>query len=320
MHRTIRYLGALAIALTALLPFPKAAAGAAIVDVRPLGGRQFQVLVYSQAMNKTVPVWVSHPGRPAPALYLLNAVDGGESGGPWTARTDAAAFFADKPVNVIQPIGGRASYYTDWRADDPVLGRNKWSTFLRHELPPLLTTRFGMTDAQAVAGTSMSATAALNLAIESPGRYRAVGSFSACPRTSDVAASALVRSQLGLFGANADNMWGAFGAWGAHDPVRNAARLRGTALYVSSGDGAPGIHDVLTDPSIAGDPVRLADRLLVGGAMESVVRSCTSSLTARLAELGIPAAVVRRHGTHAWPYWQDDLHASWPLFAAALGV
>ena len=64
----------------------------------------------------------------------------------------------------------------------------------------------------------------------------------------------------------------------------------------------------------------LTDRLLVGGAMEQIVSGCTHAFTDRLAALGIPAAEVFRGGTHAWPYWQDDLHDSWRVFAPALGV
>ncbi|MBL1076544.1 esterase family protein [Nocardia sp. 2] len=298
-----------------------AAPGSGIVDVRPLGGRQFEVSVYSAAMNRTIPVWVSAPDGPAPALYLLNAIDGGEAGGPWTNRTDAAHFFADKPVTVIQPIGGRASLYTDWAAEDPALGRNKWSTFLIDELPAALAERFALTGRNAVAGTSMSASSALALALQAPGRYQAVGAFSGCPRTNDPLARAVVRSQLQLFGANPDNMWTPGDpAWIANDPVVNAERLRGVALYVSAGNGLPGIHDTLADPSISGDLPRLTDRLAIGGVMESVVRDCTQPFTDRLAALGIPATIVYRSGTHAWPYWQDDLHDSWPLFAAALGV
>ncbi|MGV9679674.1 alpha/beta hydrolase [Nocardia sp. NPDC003482] len=324
MHRLPRCLVVL-LAVVAFAGVPSMAAAdpgpsPGILDVRPLGGRQYSVVVYSAAMNKPVTVWISHPDHPAPALYLLNAVDGGEDGGPWTTRTDAAQFFADKPVNVIVPMGGRASYYTDWLNDDPVLGRNKWSTFLTRELPELLRDRFELTGRNAVAGTSMSATSALDLAIDAPGLYQAVGSYSGCPRISDPAGRAYVASQLGLFGANAANMWGAPDdpAWSAHDPILNADRLRGTALYLSAGNGAPGPHEALTDPSIAGNPAALADRMAVGGVMESVVDSCTRALTDRLASLGIPATVALHPGTHAWPYWQDDLHASWPVFEAAL--
>ncbi|QIS15159.1 esterase family protein [Nocardia arthritidis] len=294
-----------------------------ILDVRPLGGRQFEVVVYSAAMNRPITLWVSHPDGSAPALYLLNAVDGGEDGGPWTTRTDVVNFFADKPVNVIVPMGGRASFYTDWLRDDPVLGRNRWATFLSRELPPLLDARFQMTGRNAVAGLSMSATSALDLAIGAPGLYRAVGAYSGCARTTDPLARALVYTQLATFGADAGNMWGdpTNPAWAEHDPTLHADRLRGVALYISAGNGAPGPHETLTDPGIDGNPGRLLDRVMVGGAMETVVAACTRPLLDQLAALGIPAAVnLRPAGTHAWSYWQDDVHQSWPMFAAALGV
>lgn len=325
MRRLMRCLVPLLAVAAAILPAASAAADpdSRILDVRPLGGREMEVVVHSAAMNKPITLWMSHPGAGAPALYLLNAVDGGEDGGPWTRRTDVAEFFADKNVNVIVPMGGRASYYTDWLRDDPALGRNQWTTFLTKELPPLLEARFGMTGRNAIAGLSMSATSALNLAAGAPGRYQAVGAYSGCPRTSDPVAQALVASQLGVFGANPANMWGAPDnpAWAANDPMVQAERLRGLTLYVSSGTGAPGEHDNIADHGIDGNPARLADRVLVGGAMETFVGSCTRPFVDRLHELGIPVtANLRPAGTHAWTYWQDDLHQSWPLFAAAIGA
>ncbi|MET9213083.1 MULTISPECIES: alpha/beta hydrolase [unclassified Nocardia] len=302
---------------------PPASAEPGIIDVRPLGGRQYEVVVYSAAMNRPITLWLSHPGAGAPTLYLLNAVDGGESGGPWMRRTDVVDFFADKPVNVVVPIGGRASMYTDWQRDDAILGRNKWTTFLTGELPPLLAQRFGTTGANAVAGLSMSATSALNLAIAAPGLYRAVGAFSGCTQTASPVAQALVRAQLATFAADATNMWGGpiDPAWTINDPVVQAERLRGTAIYLSAGNGIPGQHEAINDPSIAGNLGVLVDRLLVGGTMEAVAGSCTGPMAARLAQLGIPADVrFRAAGTHAWPYWQDDVHDSWPMFAAALGI
>ncbi|AFU04907.1 alpha/beta hydrolase [Nocardia brasiliensis] len=325
MRRLMRCLVSLLVLLAAIVPAVTAGADpdSRILDVRPLGGRQLEVVVHSAAMNKPITLWMSHPGAGAPALYLLNAVDGGEDGGPWMRRTDVADFFADKNVNVIVPIGGRASFYTDWLQDDPALGRNQWTTFLTRELPPLLESRFDMTGRNAVAGLSMSATSALNLAIGAPGMYQAVGAYSGCPRTSDAGAQALVTSQLAVFGANAANMWGAPDnpAWLAHDPTVQAERLRGVALYVSSGTGAPGEHDNISDTGVDGNPVRLIDRVLVGGVMETVVGGCTRPFVDRLHQLGIPVtANLRPAGTHAWTYWQDDVHLSWPLFAAAIGA
>ncbi|WP_227996230.1 alpha/beta hydrolase [Nocardia australiensis] len=325
MYRLMRCLVSFLILIAAMVPAAVAAADpgdSRILDVRPLGGREFEVVVHSAAMDRPITLWMSHPGSGAPALYLLNAVDGGEDGGPWMRRTDIADFFADKNVNVIVPMGGRASYYTDWLRDDPALGRNQWTTFLTRELPPLLESRFGMTGRNAIAGLSMSATSALNLATGAPGLYQAVGAYSGCPRTSDAVANAYVHSQLALFGANADNMWGAPDnpAWAEHDPMVNAERLRGVALYISAGNGAPGAHETLSDPGIDGDPIRLLDRVLVGGVMETVIGGCTRPFTDRLAALGIPATVNFRSAPHAWSYWQDDVHLSWPIFAAAIGA
>lgn len=325
MHRLVSCSIAVIAACAALMWSPVAAADpeSGIIDVRPLGGRQLEVVVYSAAMDRPITLWMSHPGAGAPALYLLNGVDGGENGGPWPHRTDVAEFFADQPVNVIVPMSGRASYYTDWIADDPVLGRNKWTTFLTRELPPLLDARFGMTGRNGVAGLSMSATSALNLAIAAPDLYQAVGAYSGCARTSDSVGRLLVRSELAVFGGNAANMWGAPDnpAWTDNDPVLHAEQLRGKALYVSAGNGLPGPHDTFGAQGIGGNPGALLDRVLVGGVMETVVGSCTRPLTDRLAALGIPATVdMRPAGTHAWPYWQDDLHRSWSIFAPALGV
>ncbi|WP_433734486.1 alpha/beta hydrolase [Nocardia sp. CA-129566] len=322
MRSLVRCLVFLFAVCAATIPTAGAEPGSQILEIRPLGGRQFEVVVRSAAMDRPITLWMSHPGAGAPALYLLNAVDGGEDGGPWTRRTDIADFFADKHVNVIVPMGGRASYYTDWLNDDPILGRNKWTTFLTRELPPLLESRFGMTGRNAVAGLSMSATSALNLAIGAPGRYQAVGSYSGCPRTSDPAANAYVHSELAVFGANADNMWGAPDnpAWAEHDPMLHADRLRGIALYISAGNGVPGAHETLGDLDIEGSPVRLLDRIAVGGVMETVIGGCTRPFLDRLAAAGVPATVKLRQGTHAWAYWQDDVHESWPLFAAAIGA
>lgn len=295
---------------------------ARVLSVRPLGGRLFQVMVYSPAMRRSVPLWMSHPPQgAAPTLYLLNGVDGGENGGSWPDRTDIAQFFANKQVNVVVPLAGRASFYTDWERDDPAVERNEWTTFLTDELPRAIDSRFDGTGRSAIAGVSMSATSVLELAAHAPGRYRAVGSYSGCPTTSDGLGRLLVQSELGMFGANATNMWGppADPRWQAEDPMLHVDQLRGTPLYISVGTGAPGPYDGLFGPQIDGDPGLWLQRVVMGGAMEAVADGCTHDLLARLAQRGIPAtAVLRPTGTHSWPYWQQDLHDSWPMFAAAL--
>lgn len=88
----------------------------------------------------------------------------------------------------------------------------------------------------ATAGVSASATSVLNLAVESPGLYRAVGVYSGCPSTSDPVSRRFVEMVVENRGPRTEdrgrgdvtNMWGPVGdpAWVAHDPYLNAERLR----------------------------------------------------------------------------------------------
>ncbi|MFC9898289.1 esterase family protein, partial [Nocardia sp. NPDC127579] len=105
--------------------------------------------------------------------------------------------------------------------------------------------------------------------------------------------------------------------WTTKDPYLHAEQLRGTTLYISTGNGTPGHLDTVA--AVGGDPVQLMWQLLIGAPMEAVVAACTRQLGDRLRELNIPATIdYRPEGTHAWGYWREDLHKSWPILEAAL--
>ncbi|MFC9895032.1 esterase family protein, partial [Nocardia sp. NPDC127579] len=107
--------------------------------------------------------------------------------------------------------------------------------------------------------------------------------------------------------------------WTTKDPYLHAEQLRGTTLYISTGNGTPGPYDTLDSAGIDGDLGKLLDRFGVGGGVEAVTNICVESLRRRFDELGIPATFdMRPVGTHSWQYWQDDLHNSWPIFEQAL--
>ncbi|MGW5314004.1 alpha/beta hydrolase [Nocardia thailandica] len=318
---------ACAIAATLTLAAPLTGASAAPGSYldrsdRP-GQRQQTLYVYSAAMGRQVPLQVitaRDTSVPRPTLYLLNGAGGGEDIANWYNQTDIVQFFAGKNVNVVTPAAGKFSYYTDWQRDDPTLGRNKWQTFLTEELPPIIDATLRTSGVNAIAGLSMSATAVLNLAIAAPDLYRAVGAYSGCAAVSDPVGRAYVDVVFARSGADPANMWGAPGdpAWRANDPYLNAERLRGKAIYLSSGTGLPGAGETL-DPGESS--VKLADQIMLGGTIEAAANGCTRNLATRLAELGIPAQVeFRPAGTHTWHYWQEDLHTSWPLLAAAIGA
>ncbi|MGW4118433.1 alpha/beta hydrolase [Nocardia sp. NPDC004711] len=298
--------------------------GSHLVSIDRPGQRQEEISVYSAAMDRVITLQVITPfdnSVPRPTLYLLNGAGGGEDAATWYRQTDIVQFFADKNVNVVSPIGGKFSYYTDWQKDDPSLGRQKWETFLTAELPPILDSVLHASGANAVAGVSMSATSALNLAIAAPDRYRAVASYSGCASTADENSRRYIQLVLDRGDADSRNMWGEPGDpdWQQHDAVLNAAALRGKALFISSSTGLPGPMDTLDSPSIGGRPATLANQIILGGVIEAATNGCTHQLADRLGQLGIPAQVeFSPAGTHSWRYWQDALHRSWPMLEAAL--
>ncbi|WP_238403704.1 alpha/beta hydrolase [Gordonia desulfuricans] len=297
---------------------------ATLVERVTLTPQQETLVVHSPAMGKSVPLTVLRPtgSAPAPTLYLLNGAGGGEDSASWGSRTDYTEFFADKHVNVITPLLGAFSYYTDWQRDDPTIGRHKWETFLTRELPPLLDRELHTTGANAVAGISMAGTSVLNLATHAPGLYRAVASYSGCARTSDPLGQAYIRAVVQeRGGADLTNMWGPLNGpgWRDHDPYLNAATLRGLSIYLSSSSGLPGRDESLPADATADDTLHMADQVILGGGIEAAMNVCTRQMADRLHQLNIPATVhVNDTGTHSWGYWERELEASWPQLQAAL--
>lgn len=291
---------------------------AAHVDrVDSVTDRELTMHVYSPAMDRTVRLDVIRPADasgPRPVLYLLNGAGGGEDAATWQQQTDVREFFDDKDVNVVIPVGGAYSYYTDWQQDDQVLGRQRWTTFLTEELPPVLDQALGTSGRNAIAGMSMSGGSALALAADAPDLYQAVAAYSGCAQTSSEPGQNYVELVVHLGGGDVENMWGPVGGpeWIARDVTLNAEKLRGKALYISSGGGLPGPHEFSSAPN----PVDYA----VLGTIEAAVSQCNERLRNTLDGLGIEATYdLRPDGTHSWGYWQDALHDSWPMIAAAIG-
>lgn len=289
-------------------------------------GRTWHLKVYSAAMGTDITVDVQRPAdesKSAPNLYMLNGLDGGEGTANWTARTTALDWLADKQVNVIQPIGGHASYYTDWLQADPVLGLNKWKTFLTEELPPLLDATLNSTGRNALTGLSTSGTSVLQLAEAKPGLWSTVAAYSGCAQIADPIGQQFVKLAVETWsGGNTLNMYGPPSSplWAQNDPVINAEKLRNTLLYISTGSGVPVLEDVQNYQDYAPGPQGVVN-LGLGVVIEAAINGCTHNLKNRLDSLAIPATYnFNPVGTHYWPYWEDALHDSWPLLAKGMGI
>ncbi|SNT51323.1 S-formylglutathione hydrolase FrmB [Rhodococcoides kyotonense] len=301
--------------------------GSKVTRIETKNDRELTMYVYSASMDKEIPLDVLRPAdtsTPRPTLYMLNGAGGGEDSATWRARTDAYDFFRDKNINVVSPIGGKWSYYTDWKQADPVLGVNKWKTFMTEEVPPLVDAALGTNGVNAIAGLSSSGTSVLQLAIAKPDLYRGVAAYSGCAQTSDPIGQTFVKQVVELYGGGSTlNMYGPDNdpMWAENDPYVNAEQLRGLDLYISNGNGLPGMYDNLNGPDINGKVPTLANQIIIGGVIEAATNYCSHNLQNRLNQLNIPATYnFRDSGTHSWGYWDDDLKNSWPVLAHALGI
>ncbi|MCS4489750.1 esterase family protein [Corynebacterium sp. ES2794-CONJ1] len=292
------------------------------------GDRVVEMWATSPAMdNRSIPVVVIKASQPArPTLYLLNGGDGGEGRANWLMQTDAIDFYKEKDINVVIPMAGRFSYYSDWVQDVPHLGgKQRWETFLTKELPGPIENLLGANGKRAIAGMSMSATSALLLAEHNPGFYDAVGAFSGCYASSKPAPTGFIALTLQRGQATIEQMWGPWGnpTWIYNDAVINAEGLRNSEVYVSNGSGLAGAWDMPTGPRLIGqDPliqsVGAATTIIEGGVIEAATNACTHDLKSKMDSLNIPADFnFRPTGTHSWGYWQDDLRNSWVTFERA---
>ena len=314
-----------------LLAKVKSPDGSYIEKVESKGPQKLVIYVHSAAMNKTYPVLIQRPkdtSVPRPSLYLLNGGGGGVDAASWQLQTDAEQFLSDKNVNVVSPVGGPWSYYADWRAPDPVLGVNKWKTYITQELPPIMDAALGASGKNSLAGLSTSGTSVLQLAESAPGLFKSVAAYSGCAQIADPIGQQFVKLSVETYGGgDTRNLYGEPNdpMWAANDPVINAEKLRGTALYVSSGSGLPGPHENVNDSHIivqnGNREASLANQVIVGGVIEAAVNYCSHNLAYKLNSLNIPATYnFPPTGTHSWGYWEDDLKRSWPVISGPLGL
>lgn len=287
-------------------------ADAHITAIEETAPQILQVDVFSPSMGRTISNTVLRPpgGGSAPTLYLLGGVAGGTDGVSWLNNSDYEQFFADKNVNVVTPTGGPSSEYTNWRFDDPMLGPaqgNQWQTYLTQELPPVIDAEFGTTGRNAIAGLSMSAGPAIDLAVQAPDLYQAAGAYSGCPINGGAFGAAQVSAVVAASGGSASNMWGLPGdpTWAVHDPYARAAELSGTAVYLGSASGIPGDVDEITAQQVI--PVAAG-----GGSVEAVADACSAAFSHRLNEVGVPHTFVHRdQGAHTWGLFEAELRDSW---------
>jgi diacylglycerol O-acyltransferase/trehalose O-mycolyltransferase len=315
-----------AIALISVLPLltiPVAVAdppqGANITGIEHVNDRWDKVSVFSPSMNKVIVNDVfKAPKSGAPTFYLLPGIDGGDNLDPgtdfapgtksWFGFTDLQGFFGNKNVNVVSPLGGPFSWYTNWVND----GSKQYQTYMTQELPPLINKQYNTNRRNAVGGLSSTGGTALDYAIQAPGMYRAVGSYSGLLTPNSDAQN--VSLTLGGGGANAADMWGPPGGplWVQHDPSLNVGKLKGVAVWVGASGGGQGDVDKLPPGT----------NNFTGGMIEGIVADSTRRFADAAKAAGVPVTYVARpEGSHSWGLFESEMQESWnTTIGPALGV
>lgn len=299
------------------------ASGITVQRVDRLTDRRVALWIDSPSMGTPIQVqlllardWNIRPDATFPVVYMLDGMRARDDENGWTLETDAESFFADKNVNVVLPVGGQSSFYSDW-VDQNNGQTYKWETFLTKELPQVLERDWRSTSTRGVVGLSMGGTAAMFLPARNPGFFQFAASLSGILTTTTLGMpEAIGYAMQDAGGFDVDAMWGPPGSeiWESHDPYLLAEKLRGVSLYVSSGSGSTGPYD---QPSgVPGVSTNYA-----GMGLEILSRLTSQAFATKLNKIGVPAQVVYRpSGTHSWPYWEFELHQLWPQLANTLGV
>jgi diacylglycerol O-acyltransferase / trehalose O-mycolyltransferase len=288
--------------------------GASIVSSSRIDPRMLDLQVKSPAVGSTVSVrlllpsdWSADGPRTWPVLYLLQGAHDDDTS--WTRETDIESFTADRGVIVVMPSSGPTGLVTRWWN----AGKNSpdYETFQVTELMQLLQRDFHAGDARAVAGVSTGGYSAMIMAAHHPGEFTAAASYSGILDTAHAGMSAVLSAIVAREHLAPDALWGGLqddaGLWDADNPYAQAARLRSTALFVSSGSGSGLAAKDGDDP--------------LGQALEGSLWPQAGAFADRLRLLGIPVQTdLYSGGVHAWSSWQGEFTRSWPMLAASLGL
>ncbi|MCM6776854.1 esterase family protein [Nocardia sp. CDC159] len=284
-------------------------------------------------------------GNTRRVVYALDGLRARNDLSGWEIDTDVERALTQANINVVMPIGGQSSFYSDWNAPSsflalpplgaPVSGsggtqvlsggpgksvRYQWETFLTRDLRNALHDRLGFSpEGNAVIGLSMGGGAALTLAAHHPDQFRYAASYSGYLNpTGPGMPEALRVAMVDAGGFNIDAMWGPpwDPRWQRHDPTASAQLLRehGTRLWISSGNGIPGPRDPLRN---AVDAYHLTN----AAVLEALALANTRTFQARWDSLGGGNAVFDYTpiGVHFWRYWVDQVYKMLPDLSANLG-
>ena len=293
----------------------KADDGAYVLYESRVDSRTVDLMVSSPALGGDAPVrvqlpigWTTKLTATWPTLYLLHGGDDKADYQSWSLYTRADEYLSKAAALVVEPSIGSAAYASNYW-NFYLGGSNQYDTFIATELPQLLQRGYRASTRAAVAGISSGGYSALALAMLHPGEYGAAASYSGLADTQlPFVAQSIEFGPLLEFQVPAA-MWGDSIAqlpiWDSRNPTAHVDKLKGTRVFVSSGNGSAGPLDT---PGTS-DP------------LEPVTLVSTESFLAKAKAQGVPVtADLYGPGEHNWKYWYRELQRSWPILSAGLGL
>ncbi len=341
-RRLRRAFAGLALAISMPLGLIVGATGPAAAAYDPAG---FDFWVDSGMGPMKNRIFRAADGNTRRVVYALDGLRARNDLSGWEIDTDVERALTQAGINVVMPIGGQSSFYSDWNAPSsfltlppvgaPVSGsggtqalsggpgksyRYEWETYLTRDLRNALRDRLGFSPTgNGIFGLSMGGGAALTLAAYHPDQFRYAASYSGYLNPSGPGMPEALRAALmDAGGFNIDAMWGPpwDSRWQRNDPTNSAQLLHdhGTRLWISSGNGIPGPRDPLRS---AVDAYHLTN----AAVLESIAFANTRTFQARWESLGGGNAVFDYTpiGVHFWRYWIDQVYKMLPDLSANLG-
>lgn len=215
---------------------------------------------------------------------------------------------ANSGVNVVEPVGGLGSFYSDWNAPSPgsrIKYRYRWTCRL-NSIVQALDARglaVGPKGKYAIMGASMGGSAAMIYGAYHRNRISHVFSMSgflnlSAPTMREAVRLALLDAgiEAGVGPLDADSMWGPpwDTRWLNNDALVQLPRMRGMHIRVAAADGLWGRYNTDAIGSAKGTPLELV----------ALAQTRTFEVAADLEGIRVTTDYPP-FGTHQWGYWQD---------------
>ncbi|MBJ7340828.1 alpha/beta hydrolase family protein [Mycolicibacterium sp.] len=258
------------------------------------------------------------PTPPSKAVYLLDGLRAQDDFNGWDINTPAFEWFYQSGVDVVMPVGGQSSFYTDWYSPSSFNDQAytyKWETFLTQELPAYLSSAKRVSPTgNGIVGLSMAGGAGLILSAYHPAQFTFAASLSGFLNPSTLFMKQAIRvAMLDAGGYNVDDMWGPpwDSAWKRNDPVLQVDRIvaNRTRLWIYCAPGG-GPLDENVDPG----------QSFNANSLESLAINSNKRFQEKYAKAGGSNAtfVFPPEGNHSWAYWGQQLQSLKPDLIATL--